>query len=241
MKRIFLFFLLILSCSYAFAQNTLPDFSVKNIGGKIIVSWKNAYKVPLTTLNIQRSYDSIRNFTTIGSVLNPQSLENGYFDANPPYNNMYYRVFISFDGGSFLFTNSKHPLKDIPVRIVKTADGRDSIIQDPTPEIMPWQINPLLDSNLTVPPGSIPQSKRIFMGKDDVVLDLPYAGIKKYIVRFYDEKNKMVLELQDPKEQFLILDKVNFRKSGTYSFEIIEDGILVEKNFVVIPKDAKKQ
>lgn len=236
-----LFFVFILTCSCAFAQNTLPDFSVKNTRGKIIVSWKNAYNRPLTVLNIQRSYDSVRNFTTIGSVLNPQSQENGYFDANPPYNNMYYRVFISFEGGSFLFTNSKHPTKDNPVKIVKTADGRDSIVEEPIPEIMPWQKNPLLDSNFTLLPGAIPQSQRIFMGKDDVVLNLPFAGVKKYLVRFYDERSKMVMELNDLKEQFLILDKVNFIRSGTYSFEIYEDGILIEKNFVVIPKDPQKQ
>lgn len=242
MKYIFfLSFLFLIFLSGVHAQNTLPNFSVKNTGGKIIVSWKNSYKVPAANLNIQRSYDSLRNFTTIGSVLNPQSSENGYFDANPPYNNMYYRIFISFDGGSFLFTESKHPEKDIPYSILKTADGRDSIVQTEPVELMPWQVNPFLDSSLIVVPGAAPQSKRIFMGKEDVILDLPYAGTKKYIVRFYDELNKMILELKDLKEQYLILDKVNFVRSGTYSFEIYEDGILLEKNFVVIPKDTKKQ
>ncbi len=238
---LFSFFLLILFAASAAAQNTLPDFSVKNIGGKIIVSWKNAYRVKVANLNIQRSYDSIRNFTTIGTVINPESEENGYFDANPPYNNMYYRLFISFEGGSYLFSQSKTPLKDIPFTIVKTADGRDSIVQTQPTELMPWQINPLLDSNITVVPGAAPKSQRIFMGKDDVVLDLPYAGTRKYIVKFFDENNKMIIQLSNLKEQYLILDKVNFVRSGNYSFEIYEDGIMIEKNFVIIPKDAKKQ
>ncbi len=240
---LFSFFLLVIfSCSAA-AQNTLPDFSVKSTGGKIIVSWKNAYNAKVANLNIQRSYDSIRNFTTIGTVINPESEENGYFDANPPYNNMYYRLFISFEGGSFLFSQSKTPLKDLPFTIVKTVDGRDSIVQTQPTELMPWQINPLLDSNLTVVPvpGVAPRSQRIFMGKEDVVLDLPYATTKKYIVKFYDENNKMIFQLNNLKEQYLILDKVNFVRSGNYSFEIYEDGILIEKNFVIIPKDSKKQ
>ncbi len=241
MKYIFFsFFLFLFFAGKVAAQNTLPNFSVKNIGGKIVVSWKNAYRVPVANLNIQRSFDSVRNFTTIGSVLNPESQENGYFDANPPYNNMYYRLFISFEGGSFLFTTSKNPVKDIPVTIVKTADGRDSIVQNQPTELMPWQLNPLLDSNLTVA-GGAPKSQRIFMGKDDVVLDLPYAGVKKYIVKFFDENEKMIFQLTNIKEQYLILDKVNFVRSGTYSFEIYEDGVLLEKNTVVIPKDAKKQ
>lgn len=240
---VFPFILLLLFAGNAAAQNTLPDFSVKNLGGKIIVSWKNAYRVKVANLNIQRSYDSIRNFTTIGTVINPESQENGYFDANPPYNKMYYRLFISFEGGSFLFTKSQTPLKDIPVTIVKTADGRDSIVQTQPVELMPWQINPMLDSNITVAPvpGAAPKSQRIFMGKDDVVLDLPYAGTKKYIVKFFDDNNKMIFQLTNLKEQYLILDKVNFVRSGNYSFEIYEDGIMIEKNFVIIPKDAKKQ
>ena len=86
------------------AQQILPGISVMNLNGNIIVSWKNEYKVPLANINIQRSYDSLRNYTTIGSVLNPQNQENGYSDAAAPYNKMYYRLFIAFDGGKYLIT-----------------------------------------------------------------------------------------------------------------------------------------
>ncbi|MBK7883760.1 MAG: hypothetical protein IPJ81_08135 [Chitinophagaceae bacterium] len=76
---------LLLSVSKLIAQDTLPKISVKNLGGQIIISWKNNYKRPVTTINIQRSYDSTKNFYTIGSVLNPQNIENGFADAKPPY------------------------------------------------------------------------------------------------------------------------------------------------------------
>jgi hypothetical protein len=60
MKKYFSLFL-ILSCFSGFlhAQEILPGISVRNSGGKIIVSWRNEYQKPVATINIQRSYDSL--------------------------------------------------------------------------------------------------------------------------------------------------------------------------------------
>ena len=58
------------------AQETLPAITVKNIGGQIVVSWVNNYKAPVANISIQRSFDSLKNYTTIGSVLNPMNIEN---------------------------------------------------------------------------------------------------------------------------------------------------------------------
>ncbi len=80
------------------AQEILPAITVKNFSGKIIISWRNQYPLEIKNLNIQRSFDSLKNFSTIGSVLTPQNAENGFVDEAPPYNKMYYRLFISFEG-----------------------------------------------------------------------------------------------------------------------------------------------
>src|SRR5438309_917962 len=101
------------------AQETLPNITVKNLNGVIIVSWKNEYPLPVKTINIQRSYDSLKNYSTIGSVLNPQNRENGFADTKPPYNKMYYRVFISFDGGAYQFSEPARPVKDIQTAIAQ--------------------------------------------------------------------------------------------------------------------------
>src|SRR5436190_22710839 len=104
-----LYFLLlgmILPAGYLFAQEILPAITVKNLKGKVIISWENEYPIKVKTINVQRSYDSTKNFTTIGSVPNPQKVENGFVDAKPPYNKMFYRVFIFFDGGEYIFSES---------------------------------------------------------------------------------------------------------------------------------------
>ncbi|HMC98503.1 MAG TPA: hypothetical protein VKH37_00065, partial [Ferruginibacter sp.] len=96
------------------AQDALPQITVKNINGKIVVSWLNELVKPPTTINVQRSFDSLKNFVTIGSVLNPENHENGFADTKPLYSKMYYRVFISFEGGNYMFSVSGGPVKVVP-------------------------------------------------------------------------------------------------------------------------------
>ena len=252
------------------AQQVLPGITVKDFSGKIVVSWRNEYKVPVTTINIQRSFDSTKNFTTIGSVLNPQNLENGYADDKPPYTKMYYRLFISFEGGSYLFSSTARPVKIIPEK--DTTNGKvaesirfpwqalpnpvtDSIIQQPNEPTLPGvkvQVDPFLDPNLRVPPKkdsiilkNIPEiitypSLRIFSTKDNnVVIHLPDAAIKKYTVKFYNENDVFLFELTKLKEEYLIVEKVNFIHAGWFHFEIFENGKSVEKNKFFIGKDNK--
>lgn len=226
------------------AQETLPNISVRASGNNVIVSWKNAYKVPISNLLIQRSYDSLQNYTTIGSVLSPGNEENGYSDVNPPYNKMYYRAFVVFEGGSYIYSLPTRPQKDDPV-YVKTIDGRDSLVVQERQELQPWQINPALDSNYIIVPGLPnvkPQIKRIMASADNsIMLALPAAETKKYKVRFYDENEKLVFELNNIKDEFLVIEKVNFRHSGMFRYEILEDGIVIEKNSVFVPKDVIKK
>ncbi len=223
---VFIFFV----CSFCVkAQETLPRITVVNVGGKIIVSWKNAYKNPPTTINIQRSYDSLKNYTTIGSVLTPQNAENGYADATAPYNKMYYRVFVAFEGGSYLLTDPVRPSKD-------TATSNTGVRY-------PWQVDPNNDPRLQVPPeGSTVNfpSKWVFTARDNnVIIHLPQVATKKYSAVFYDERGKNIFELTNLKEEYLIIEKVNFVRSGWYTFELFADGALVEKNKFFIPKDGK--
>ena len=234
MKKLILFLLIVFySTASLYAQEILPGISVVNINGKIIVSWKNEYQQPVTNINIQRSYDSLKNYTTIGSVLNPQNKENGYADANAPYNKMYYRVFIAFDGGSYLISQPLRPSKDTGT--LGTSSVR-----------FPWQTDPSTDPNIQVPaPGSVNAeinfpSKWVFTSKDNnVVLFLPGASTKKYTAVFYDELEKKLFELTNLKDEYLIIEKVNFIRSGWYRFELMESGKLVEKNKFFIPKDGK--
>ncbi len=239
MKNFFLLFLTFGISSFLQAQEILPGISVRNAGGKIIVSWRNEYQKPVTTINIQRSYDSLTNYSTIGSVLNPQNKENGYADLTAPYSKMYYRVFIAFEGGSYIISTPERPVKD-------TGAYTSTAVK------YPWQVDPSADPNIIVPPPpavnpAAPNtpaitypSKWVFTARDNnVVIYLPDVETKKYSVKFFDELDKPLFELNNLKDDYLIIEKVNFKKSGWYHFEVLESGKTVEKNKFYIGKDGK--
>ncbi|MEO6489122.1 MAG: hypothetical protein ABIO04_04205 [Ferruginibacter sp.] len=246
MRHCTIFFLLILVSQVAISQELLPNITVKNFNNKIIVSWQNGYKVPITSISIQRSFDSLKNYNTIGSVLNPQNLENGYADNKPPYNKMYYRVFISFEGGAYLFSSIVRPVKEM-------LDTDSSKV---TPESIaentrfPWQSNPYADAGIHKPPGkdsvkndpemiTYPSQRIYSVRENNVILHLTDAATKKYHAKFYDDQDKLLFELTKLKEEYLIIEKVNFVHAGWFHFELFENDLLIEKNKFYVGKDIK--
>lgn len=87
----------------AISQQIMPAITVKKINNKNIISW--TYPKPsVTTIIIQRSFDSIKNFKTISSIADVKKDHNEFIDAEPPSQPVFYRLFISFQGGKYIYT-----------------------------------------------------------------------------------------------------------------------------------------
>lgn len=215
-KILFAFLLFIFLQKTSFAQDTLPRITVTELGKKVLISWENPYTY-VTIINIQRSPDSLKNFTTIGTVLNVKSKLNGFVDQKEFIpSTQYYRLFISFEGGTYIFTKSHRPGKDT-IKI--------------TPQITEYQ-----------PPAItwFTESKHVYMGKDNnVIISLPDADHKKYSVKFFEEDGSLIFELKKIPEVYLTLDKVNFIHSGLFDYELYENRVIIEKHKIYIPKDRK--
>ena len=199
-----------------FAQDTLPKITVSQIGKKVLISWINPYSFA-TTINIQRSGDSLKNFTTIGTVLNVKAKANGFVDPKEFIpSKQYYRLFISFDGGSYVFTESHRPAPD-------TLNITPAIIDYQSP-VKTWFI----------------PSKHVYTGRDNnIIISLPDAEHKKYSIKFFEEDGTLLFELKRITEKYLTLDKVNFIHSGLFNFELYDNRIIIERHKVYIPKDGK--
>ncbi|MES2851128.1 MAG: hypothetical protein V4685_18905 [Bacteroidota bacterium] len=211
------FFILAISINN-YAQDTLPRISVKNINNKVIISWRATYGATITAINIQRSADSLKNFTSIGSVLEPNNRENGFVDSKAPSTNMFYRVFVAFAGGSYIFSKSYKPV----------IDTFSSI----SPGI---QTQPEYEGT----PGFI-ASRYIFTGKDNnIIIDLPDAATSKYSIKFFDDNDKPVFEISKVTEPYLIIEKVNFLHAGWFYFKLYENGVIKEKHQFYIPREGK--
>ncbi len=208
------------------AQDTLPKISVKNRDGKIIISWSNTYGAKISNINIQRSQDSIKKFTTIGTVLNPLNKENGFVDTKSPGGKIFYRVFVAFDGGDYLFTRSYKPVLD-------TSTQSEIAFEEERKELEKENAKSVTNS------GFVP-SKFVFTGKDNnVIINLSNAPTQKFSIHFFDENDKPVFELHTIKEPYLILDKVNFLHSGWFKYHLFNNNILLEKFKFFIPKDGR--
>ena len=262
------------------SQQSLPDITVKSFNNKVIVSWLNDYEKPISNILIQRSFDSLKNFSTIGSVLIPQNKENGYPDNNPPYNKMFYRVCINFENGEYVIGPSVRPTKqpkiipainitDTSVKIItkelfwqplevkappkkEEVDSirkiilNDSIRKINVPDSIKRRKILLHDSIAVVIPKVVIEkpitypSSTIFTNKQNsITIHLPDVSKNRYFVRFYDENDNFLFQLNKLNEEYLIIEKVNFGHSGWFNFELYENGKSIEKNKFFISKDSK--
>ncbi|MEJ7587531.1 MAG: hypothetical protein WKI04_08215 [Ferruginibacter sp.] len=226
MRFIFVLFICCVSFSVnIFGQDTLPSISVKSVGGKVIISWKNGYGALINNINIQRSSDSIKRFSTIGSVLNPLNKENGYVDNKPPAGTAFYRVFVAFEGGSYIFTRSHRPVLDT------TKEAIIAIIEE--------QKEREKEGGKTLANAFVP-SKFVFTGKDNnVIINLPNANTQKFSIKFFNENDVLLFEIRSIKDPYLILEKVNFLHAGWFKYHLYDNEILLEKYKFYIPKDGK--
>lgn len=223
LKYLASFFSGLLLCLSAFsqAQDTLPKFSLKNVGNnRIIVGWINKFQ-QVKQISIQRGFDSVGAYKTVLSVLDPSALQNGFVDTKAPNARMFYRLFIVFEGGNYIFTPAKRPVVDTASlarpSVTDTKTDSTGLVQKTDP---------------TVPrkPEWIPSSY-VYTNKDGYVfINLPDAGQKKYHVKFLEENGELLFELKNVKQTALTLDKANFYHSGWFNFELYNDEKLVERN-----------
>lgn len=223
MNRTF-FFLILFSGIYTSsrAQDTLPRFSVNNVGNnRIILGWVNAYPV-IKQISIQRSHDSLINFKTILSVADPTAVQNGFADTRAPNDHMYYRLFVNLDKGQFFITPSRRPVRDTS-RVAETEEK---------PVITNKDEGSLKKGETFVP------SFYIYTNRDGYVfVNLPDADQKKYNIKFFEEDNSLLFELKSIKERALTLDKANFYHAGWFKFELYNDEKLIERHRFYIGKD----
>jgi hypothetical protein len=225
------------------AQDTLPIISVKKISDKVIVSWVNNYGANISTINIQRSKDSLKNYTTIGSVLDPMNKENGFVDGRVPAGRVFYRVFVAFEGGRYLFTKAYKPVIDTSVAEPTLPQHLkiDEFTKEPHQQPgLPQPPGVIAKPDVPLIPPYIP-SKFIFINKENnVTIELPDATENsRYSIQFFDEDDKKLFELKKITEPYLVVEKVNFIHAGWFYFKLYQDGILREKNQFYIPKEGK--
>ena len=109
-----LIILLVFTLPLGAIAQVAPAISVRNVNGHSIIRWSDTGN-SVTSINVQRSADSSRNFITIAGI--PNKTDTVFFDEKVITTKVFYRLFISFKGGGYLFTPS-YPFIPDPVEIV---------------------------------------------------------------------------------------------------------------------------
>ena len=127
-RNLTFFTICLLYATITAAQETLPKFSASlKPNGKVIISWHNNYPV-VSQISIQRSFDSLKNFTTLLTVPDASVAENGFVDSKAANTRMFYRLFIVLDNGKYIFTKSKRPAPDTVTTKEKNTDDNDNAL-----------------------------------------------------------------------------------------------------------------
>ena len=170
-------------------QDTLPKFSaVLKANGKVIISWHNNFRV-VNQISIQRSRDSLKNFTTILTVPDPTIPENGFVDSKTTGADMYYRLFILLDNSKYTFTK---PRKALPEAVVPVSRNERAEEESNLQRVANYRIFDLQDNsnkqkpNIVLPnkinePPPVEIEKNIFVKmKDSVIRKIPGKMVTQF-------------------------------------------------------------
>ena len=215
------------------AQTMLPTMNIVTENAENILSWYNQYD-GVKSIAIQRSTDSVRNFTTIG-ILNAPKKGNGiYKDAHPVVGKNYYRLSIEFGGDLEWFSNTYKVFLD-SATIAKSLEER--IRTGTTNAIAPNNTSSGKGNGTAAAPEFyfVPSSKiytNPYTGHINISLD--DAMNKRYSIRFFDPSKNEVLKVSRVTKTVLILDRNNFNSRGIYSFQLFDGTTVVETGYVTI-------
>jgi hypothetical protein len=233
----FLFTLILVSIfilPYAKAQDTLPGFtaSLKSTG-KVLISWRNGYP-SVNQISIQRSNDSLRNFTTILTVPDPQIPENGVVDSKPGSSKMYYRSLILFPNSKYMFTKSRRPVLErveqpsVSTKQVHTGKQKMAQGQSKQKQVVP------------VAPGT--QSAVAEKGQSAAVANSP--NISKTdpataVVKSVEEEEKyLILPKIDNSRIYYMMDNSSMKKPSVTNPGKIKSPTIAEKILFVKRRDS---
>jgi hypothetical protein len=216
MRLFFSFFLLTFYIlPPAKAQDTLPGFtaSIKS-KGKVLVSWRNPYPA-INQISIQRSKDSLRNFTTLISVPDPRIPENGFVDSKATDTKMYYRIFILFPDSKYMFTRSRRPILE-PLEqpaIIKKSVVKENPKSGKQPN-QPAFSNPAVQKQIVPPDAQVKSQVPAPVMEEEKYLILPKIDNSRiyYMMETANLKKPSVSNPAKMKTSTIEVDKILFVK-----------------------------
>jgi hypothetical protein len=71
----------------------------------------------------------------------------------------------------------------------------------------------------------------------NLVITIPDAMNAKYKIRFFDEENGFLFQVDQITDSLLVMEKSNFLHAGRFRYELYKNDLLVERNSFLIKKE----
>lgn len=158
-----------------YAQDTLPNFNIRDLNTKkILINWNNPFGANCLQLAVQRSFDSLKYFKTIYSAQSPELPQNGITEDRMPKDiKVFYRIFFVLPSGQYFFSKSIG-LKSFDLIDPYSAQKNTTI----TPQNTPNVIEP-------DPKTNYPVNAKIYISiykqsLDNFLYDIEYNNYKRF-------------------------------------------------------------
>lgn len=246
-----------------FAQPQLPDIVGATDKGVNIISWTCQYE-GLKSIAVQRSGDSVGNYTTIGYVKNLKKGQQAFIDGHPAPGDNWYRLIINFSSDLNWNSNrTKIYVDSITLMNKAVLPPNDSLqqyaskieIENGTPKQEAVYLQPsrmkgnqqsttVANLKMNVPKQAdinqvtYVKSQYVFTNPftGNVTVDLPDHSRGVFSIKFYEKNDERtpVLDIPRLKDKEVIIDKRNFRNKGIYKFILMEGNVKVEDGYITI-------
>jgi len=244
MVRIALCIIFTITAFSSKAQPLLPDIAGTTEKGVNILGWTCQYD-GIKSIAVQRSRDSAYNFVTVGYVKALKKGTQAFVDGHPAPGNNWYRLYIIFNSDLTWYSNRIN-LKVDSVQLLKQDvvlppnDSLQKILSmsgnDSLQKIVRKISIKITSDESEINPLTYIKSQYIFTNPltGHVNMELPEVKEHRYTVRFYNQKEQMILEVPRVAESPVIIDKRNFQQKGFYKFILKRDNSQFETGYISI-------
>ncbi len=249
-RLIFLLCSLLFTAAATHAQPLLPDLVGVTQKGVNILAWTAQYD-GLKSIAVQRSSDSVYNFTTIGYVKNLKKGPQGFIDGHPNPGNNWYRLYIAFSSDLTWYSNRfKLRVDSASIAnkgVIPPNDSLQKMVKNAAAALANVRVDSSGKTIGKIPDAGLPdaadvaietyiRSQYVFTNPftGHVNVEVPNAKTTAYSIRFYDAGERTVLDIPRVPESPVVIDKRNFQKKGLYRFELYRDRAKWESGYVTV-------
>ncbi|SFV28623.1 hypothetical protein [Thermoflavifilum thermophilum] len=211
----------------------LPDFRVQAVKQGVQLQWTIPAGFPhFVRMGVQRSSDSLYNFSTIGYATPANAHHVQFTDNHPLSDSSYYKLIFVKPDGSYFFSQT----------LLFNGQTASVISQQEKPALsaLPQSKPAVKDSASSHRPPAYHPSVYVFTNSSgNITLSLPDAAQHAYHLVFFDTTGTRVLEIPRISQSQLTLDKSNFLHAGWFQYELFDGNTLMEKWKLYVPDDVR--